>query len=137
MTLTVPPIPRATMVTRSEEVAPDEACGLLLGVQDRVLWAECIPNRHPEPRRHFRMIPVDLAPVVHRAIQLGIDVLGNWHSHPTGQTAPSAADCADTARVQGAEGELVMVIVGADGEMRAWRVHHGRPIEVEVAFGHA
>ncbi len=79
------------------ETYPEECCGALLGRtrgSDAVVTqAERIPNASPEMReRRFSIEPRDYLRLERRAEELGLSLLGFYHSHPDHPAAPSAYD---------------------------------------------
>lgn len=72
---------------------PYEACGILLGEGRRITAAMEARNVHPSPHTHFEIDPQALIDA-HRAARGGAasEVIGYYHSHPTGEAAPSATD---------------------------------------------
>lgn len=83
---------KATLLAEAAKAYPLEACGLLLGQGDLVSAAVPVCNVHPDPARHFELDPAALI-AAHRAARAGgPQVLGYYHSHPTGLTEPSATD---------------------------------------------
>lgn len=99
---------------------PHEACGLLLGDGARITQAVLARNVHPQPETHFEIDPQALIDA-HRAARAGAgaQVVGYFHSHPTGALAPSATDCAMAAH----DGRIWAIIaVGIAGhDVRFWR----------------
>lgn len=88
---------------------PAECCGILLGQGNRIATALPATNVHPQPLSHFEIDPQTLIDA-HRAARAGgPQVLGYYHSHPTGDPAPSAVD-----RAEAAQDGSVWAIVGAD-----------------------
>jgi proteasome lid subunit RPN8/RPN11 len=88
------------MLQAARSAAPEECCGLLVGVLEpapRVLCQVPAANVHPEPRRFFEIDPrVHFATL--RAVREGggaAIVLGHYHSHPAGPARPSARDLAE------------------------------------------
>lgn len=76
---------------------PHEACGILLGEGNRITAARPAANVHPTPATHFEIDPRALIDA-HRAARAGgAEVVGYFHSHPTGPAAPSATDRACAA----------------------------------------
>lgn len=103
------------ILAEAERTFPAEACGLLLGCQGRI--GEVVPARnvHPTPQTHFE---IDLQALIHAhraARQGGPEVLGYYHSHPTGSAEPSATD-----RTQASGDGRVWAIVG-EGGVTFWR----------------
>ncbi|PKP92536.1 MAG: peptidase [Alphaproteobacteria bacterium HGW-Alphaproteobacteria-14] len=94
---------------------PHEACGLLLGECMRITAARETDNVHPTPATHFEIDPQALIDA-HRAARAGgAQVLGYFHSHPTGAPEPSATDRAMAAH----DGRIWAIIAG--DEVRFWR----------------
>ncbi|MBS7669248.1 M67 family metallopeptidase [Croceicoccus gelatinilyticus] len=94
---------------------PHECCGILLGTGDRIERAVACANVHPEPARHFEIDPVSLI-AAHKAARTGgPQVLGYYHSHPTGHAEPSATDRAM------AVGDGRIWAIAAGGRIGWWR----------------
>jgi proteasome lid subunit RPN8/RPN11 len=88
------------MLQAARAAAPEECCGLLIGVIEpapRVLCLMPAPNVHPEPRRFFEIDPKVQFTTL-RALREGggaAIMLGCYHSHPAGPAKPSARDLAE------------------------------------------
>jgi proteasome lid subunit RPN8/RPN11 len=94
---------------------PHEACGLLLGEGARITEAHATANVHPAPATHFEIDPQALIDA-HRAARAGgPQVLGYFHSHPSGPAAPSATDRASAA----GDGRVWAIVAG--GEVKFWQ----------------
>ncbi len=80
--------------------APREACGVLLGRDNRI--EQCLPtiNVHPQPLSHFEIDPRALIACHKAAREGGLQVIGYYHSHPNGAAEPSAIDQQMAARDQ-------------------------------------
>ena len=82
----------AAILAEAHRVAPQEACGLLLGapVIGRAITAA---NVHPTPQTHFEIDPLALI-AAHKAARAagGPALAGYWHSHPSGPPEPSDTD---------------------------------------------
>ena len=103
-----------------------ETCGLLTGAADIVTGQVECRNVADDPSRTFEIDPAALI-AVHRAARAGgPQLVGCWHSHPSGDPDPSPRDAAAAAP----DGWL-WLIVGAGGAIRTWRAvrdgaRHGR-----------
>ncbi|GGD42078.1 M67 family metallopeptidase [Croceicoccus pelagius] len=94
---------------------PHECCGILLGIDGRIENAVPCANVHPEPARHFEIDPSALI-AAHKAARAGgLQVLGYYHSHPTGYAEPSATDRAMAA------GDGRVWAIAAGGRIGWWR----------------
>jgi proteasome lid subunit RPN8/RPN11 len=71
---------------------PQEACGILLGRHRRIEAAKPAQNVHPTPNTHFEIDPQALVDAHRAAREDGPEVLGYYHSHPSGPAEPSATD---------------------------------------------
>ena len=96
---------------------PDEACGFLLGHDTTVLFGMAMENTSPEPTSRYRISPEQAATAVHRAISLGVEIIGGWHSHPNGPDDLSHAD-----RAASPAPEFVHLLIGRDLSVQAFRV---------------
>lgn len=105
----------AALLDAAAKVAPEEACGLLLGLGRVVCDAPVCANVAADRGRFFEIDPAALI-AAHRAARGGGPaLLGYWHSHPSGVAEPSVED----RRQAGGDGK-VWGIVGA-GKVRFWR----------------
>jgi proteasome lid subunit RPN8/RPN11 len=120
----------AVLRAHCAQLAPEEACGLLVGSADRIARAEPAENVARDRLRRFEVDP-RLLLRLHRELRGGPEaILGVYHSHPAGQAAPSATDLALAL-----DPALVWLIVGADGAARAWRIADGVAHELELLEG--
>jgi proteasome lid subunit RPN8/RPN11 len=103
------------LLREAELTSPAEACGILLGHGGRIEQVVPTGNVHPTPRTHFEIDPQALIDAHRAARQGGPEVLGYYHSHPTGPAEPSATD-----RAMAAGDGRVWAIVGA-GDVTFWR----------------
>lgn len=94
---------------------PHEGCGILLGRDVRIERLLETANVHPTPRTHFEVDPKALIDAHREEREGGPQVLGYYHSHPLGDTHPSATDRASAAR----DGKVWAIAAGAD--VAFWR----------------
>lgn len=94
---------------------PHECCGILLGQGAQITAIRPSSNVHPTPRTHFEIDPQVLVDA-HRAARAGgPQVLGYYHSHPSGPPHPSATDQAQAA----GDGRIWAIAAGED--VTLWR----------------
>lgn len=103
------------IVAESAAAHPLECCGILLGEGDRIAAVRPATNVHPQPDRYFEIDPQALVDAHRAARGGGPDVVGYYHSHPSGPPEPSATD-----RAQANGDGRVWAIVGA-GKVGWWR----------------
>lgn len=107
------------------ESYPHECCGALIGRGGEVIEALALPNMTDEgPRRRFLVRPVDYRAAERRAMEVGGELVGFYHSHPDHPARPSRYD------LDHAWPTFAYVIVAVeDGEPRAmtsWRLREDR-----------
>jgi len=114
---------------------PHETCGLMLGergnggiVIHRVVQAKNL-NRE-RARDRYELDPLDFLAADTEARDLGLEVLGVWHSHPDHPARPSETDRA------AAWPDWSYVIVSVTGagaqDVRSWRLNGHNEFEEEV-----
>lgn len=94
---------------------PRECCGILLGAGGRITRAYPTQNVHPAPETHFEMDPQALIDAHRAAREGGPQVIGYYHSHPTGDAVPSETDRA----MASGDGRIWAII--ARREITFWR----------------
>lgn len=99
----------------AKHALPDEACGLLLGREERIDHVVPARNVHATPYTHFEIDPQALVDAFRGERDGGPRVVGYYHSHPHGPAEPSAID-----REQASGDGRIWAIVGA-GDVRFWR----------------
>ena len=105
----------AAILAEARRAAPQEACGLLLGRANRVEAVQAAANVSPQPLTRFEIDPAALF-AAHRAARGGgPELVGYFHSHPSGHPLPSATDC------EHASGDGRIWAIVADGEVGWFR----------------
>jgi len=109
----------AEIIAAAEAATPEECCGLLVGRRDgavlHLVQAVAARNLAPDPTRHFEVDPVTLLTTHREARDVGLEVLGPYHSHPRGEAQPSTTDKARAADA-GVGGEVWLIVpVGRNG----------------------
>lgn len=131
MNLTVTRAALAEMLADAVRAAPEECCGILLGRDGRIEAALPAPNVHASPRTHFEIDPQTLVDAHRAARSGGPEVVGYYHSHPTGPAVPSGTD-----RAQASHDGRVWAIAG-EGGITFWRDGEDgfAPLSYEVEDG--
>lgn len=115
MDLTVSRAALAKMLAEADRALPEECCGILLGRGRNIAQAIPASNVAIDRSCRFEIDPQALVDA-HRAARAGGPrVIGYYHSHPGGPTAPSATDSA-----QAAHDGSVWAILG-EGGVAFWR----------------
>ncbi|MHA7819285.1 MAG: M67 family metallopeptidase [Erythrobacter sp.] len=94
---------------------PREACGILIGEGNRISAFRETANVHLSPQTHFEIDPQALVDAHRVEREGGPQVLGYFHTHPSGDPIPSATDQAMAAH----DGKVWAIIAGRN--LRLWR----------------
>ncbi len=87
-------VPRAVadeVVAHARAALPNEACGYLVGLDDRVTRFVPVVNAQPSPY-FYRMDPADQLRVARELHDAGEDVVAAYHSHTRSPAFPSRTD---------------------------------------------
>ena len=91
--LYLPASVRRDIARHGEQTYPHECCGALVGRDGHVSSVVPLPNTTEEgPRRRFLVRPADYRLAEARADELGLELLGFYHSHPDHPARPSQYD---------------------------------------------
>jgi proteasome lid subunit RPN8/RPN11 len=82
------------METHLEDAYPSEGAGFLLGLDGEVKDVLLLENAREEEARHNRFLitPEDYLKAEMKAADLGVDLIGVFHSHPDCPNVPSEYD---------------------------------------------
>ncbi|MDE8652652.1 M67 family metallopeptidase [Novosphingobium album (ex Liu et al. 2023)] len=105
----------ATLLAEAAGTAPEECCGLLLGAGGRIDSAMPARNVSPRPLIRFEIDPAALLAAHKAARGGGPQVIGYYHSHPTGHPVPSPTDCEHST------GDLRIWAIIAGGQVAFWQ----------------
>lgn len=132
-------IPRAALdgiYAHAREGAPDEVCGLLAGRRERdvhiVERAFRIRNAHARPAAEYLLDPAEhLRTTLHVEDDLRIDVIGFYHSHPSG---PARLSATDTARASWPDASHLLIhLQPSEGHLCArWDAARARFVDEPV-----
>ncbi len=107
----------SAIVAHAQDSWPEECCGLLLGSADAIHEHVPAQNRAAERVRRYLIAPADHFAAIRRARARGLDVVGAYHSHPSGPAAPSQTDLDESFT------DFLFLIVGlhqAEPTLTAW-----------------
>jgi proteasome lid subunit RPN8/RPN11 len=91
--LTITPAVDEAIRAHGQQTYPHECCGALLGRDGSVTDLVALANTTEEgPRRRFLVRPGDYRQAEQRATELGVELLGFYHSHPDHPARPSQYD---------------------------------------------
>lgn len=128
------PSARDKMITEARAAAPTECCGVLLGLDGRIV--DAVPGRNvaETPRTRYQLDPQDHFNAIRAARRAGLQVVGFYHSHPHSAAAPSETDLAEANY----PGYLYVIVglAGSEPEMRGFRLDGETlvPLELDGAY---
>jgi proteasome lid subunit RPN8/RPN11 len=79
-----------------------------------------LENEAGEPTAEYCIGAPTVLRLERQAERAGVDLVGFYHSHPTGDASPSASD------LEHAVPGYLYLVVGGAGEIRAWRLMDDR-----------
>ncbi len=79
------------IVAQAKSELPDESCGYVLG-HDGIADTNFPMTNADHSPEHFSFIPQEQFAAVKYARNNGLQVIGNWHSHPSSPSRPSEED---------------------------------------------
>jgi [CysO sulfur-carrier protein]-S-L-cysteine hydrolase len=116
----IPAAVRDELVAHARAGLPNEACGILAGVDGRV--ERFFPAQPDEPSPYYyRIESRDQIRIMNEIDAAGLDLLGIYHSHTSSPAYPSRTDAE-----QAFWPDAVYVIVSlaaADPDVRGYRMH--------------
>ena len=104
-------------------VGREECCGALLGRGGVVVRAQPLANEASERTNRYFIGPRSVLALEAAAVRAGLEVIGFYHSHPSGGAEPSKVDLGHAW-----PGYLYLIVSpgdGADG-VRGWRLREDR-----------
>jgi [CysO sulfur-carrier protein]-S-L-cysteine hydrolase len=117
------------IVAHALQDVPNECCGLLIGTAEMVEDAARARNAK-RSRTRFEVEPADHFAAIRRARAGGFEIIGAYHSHPSGPSGPSETD-----RARLTDPTMVQVIISlAHGTrtVRAFRLIDRNFSQVEL-----
>lgn len=79
------------IIEHAKQDLPNEACGLLVGVENEIKIQYRLTNTDHSPE-HFSFDPAEQFDVYRKARDAGYDIIANYHSHPETPSRPSVED---------------------------------------------
>ena len=118
------------MLAHAREEAPRECCGLLVGCATSIVRSVRARNLDAKATRYL-IAPEDHFAAIRSARAEHLDVVGAYHSHPSGAPVPSATDLSEAD----SGSDFLYVIVSPMGDdVRAYRIEAGvhTPVELRI-----
>src|SRR5581483_4621701 len=110
------------MMKHAAEEATRECCGLMIGHGRDIVRSMRARNLDPSLSRYL-IDPADHFAAIRDARASGLQVIGAYHSHPTGDPLPSASDVAEAS---GSVDFVYVIVAPQAAAYRAFSINNGR-----------
>lgn len=129
MTLILTEVQLAQIFVHTQTEAPNEACGLLAGLDQRVVHVLPAINVAESPTVEYLMDPHDQLRHFQTIEAQGLELLGIYHSHPNSPAYPSPTDLSMAYYPEAIYG-IVSLLQSENPVLRTFRISDGRISEV-------
>jgi proteasome lid subunit RPN8/RPN11 len=108
-----------------------ECCGLLAGCDGVITHVFPAENVASDPAKSYEIAPKEIFRMMWEFRAAGLDFLGIYHSHPSGENQPSARDI-ELAYYSEESYFILSPLPGAAKPARAFSIRDGRATELEI-----
>jgi len=115
------------IVAHARQTSPEECCGLLIGTPKRVESVHAARNLRRSSTRYL-VDPLDHFAAIRSARQVGLGVVGAYHSHPACPPEPSTTDKREATDPN----FLHLIVSPVTAETRGFRLVDGQMAPVEL-----
>jgi len=124
--LRLPTPVRAAITRHALRDAPRECCGFLLGTAGTIRYALAAANISRTPLTRYRVDPREHIALqrVLRRLTPPLTIVGVYHSHPRGPSAPSASDVKEAYVRDWAQ--VIVNLTSGSPRITAWTIRNGR-----------
>lgn len=120
------------IVEHAKKNLPEEACGLLGGTKngdEKTVEKVYLLTNIDHTNEHFSMDPREQLAAVKDMRANGLELLGNWHSHPESPSRPSEED--KRLAYDPTVNYLILSLMDAEPVLRAFVIDKDRNVTVE------
>jgi proteasome lid subunit RPN8/RPN11 len=117
------------IIRHANEDLPNEACGYLVGKGDEITHHHPLTNTDHSPD-HFSFDPAEQFQVLRSARNEGLEIIANYHSHPSTPSRPSDEDI----RLAYDPNILYFILSLAEDTpvLKAFKIENGQVSQVEI-----
>ena len=119
------------MLEQARSAGGEECCGLLAGRDAAITGILPARNAAQRPESEYEIAPEELFRLMREIRGAGLEMLGIYHSHPSGGNSPSASDVERAFYP-----EAAYFIVSPHGDpgraVRAFAIRNGAVAELEI-----
>lgn len=128
-TVRLPPAVAAEIRRLAQQSPTEEVCGLVSGDASGATGCHPVRNIAADKSRFFELDPRGQIDALRTMRERGEQLVGIYHSHPTGPPAPSPTD---VERHEYPDAIYFIVSLGAAPELRAFRIRDRRVSEIAI-----
>ncbi|HEX2619124.1 MAG TPA: M67 family metallopeptidase [Phototrophicaceae bacterium] len=121
------------IVAHARAGVPKEVCGLIAGHEGRADKIIPIKNMAADPVHFYEMDQAALSRHLPTLSHEGLDLIGFYHSHPSGEPIPSPVDVARSDYPGTAY--LIVGLKGNEPRLAAWLIEYRRVIRLPLHVG--
>jgi proteasome lid subunit RPN8/RPN11 len=108
-----------------------ECCGLLAGREGTITCSFEAVNAASDPTKSYEIAPAEIFKIIRELRTSGLELLGIYHSHPTGENRPSARDI-ELAYYPQTPYFIISALSEAKTPIRAFLIRDGHVTEIEI-----
>jgi proteasome lid subunit RPN8/RPN11 len=120
-----------TLLERARKEPQEECCGLLAGRSGTITRALPATNAADDTAKKYEIAPKELFRLMREIRAEGLELLGIYHSHPTGENRPSSHDI-ERAYYPAAAYFIVSPLHDVAHPIRAFSIREGKVTELEI-----
>jgi len=110
------------IIAHAHEEAPHEVCGLLVGDAQQVTQVIPVANVAQDPEHHYMLDPHALSQHLPQIVNSGQELIGFYHSHPSGKPIPSPTDIKEAHYPDSVY--LIVGLAAKHTEIAAWHINN-------------
>jgi len=116
------------IIAQARREAPEESCGYLIG-NDDVITENYKMENIDHSSEHFSFAPKDQFSAIRYVRSKGLQIIGNWHSHPVSPSRPSEEDLrlANDPDIR----YFILSLANGDTVFNAFTVRQGKVVKKE------
>ena len=120
-----------SLLAESRRDSSRECCGFLAGRDGAITTIFPAHNIHPTPATAYEIAPKELFRLFREIREQGLDFLGIYHSHPTGENSLSPTDI-ELAFYPDAAYFIISPRLNVNKHVRAFRIRNGAVEELNL-----
>jgi proteasome lid subunit RPN8/RPN11 len=121
------------IIAHARADAPREACGIIIGHNERATDVIPVPNIADDPLHTYIMDEQKMVAILSSLNRRDLELVGFYHSHPNSDPIPSPTDIRQATYPD--TPYLIVGLKGGSAQLAAWKMRAGQVSEVPVSIG--